>query len=750
MQVKRPFAYVGFTMIVSLVFAAAFHTAALCCAAVCFVLFAVFASVKKITGRKTDIYALCCAVACISMIAYTAAVNLYVLPQVNEFDGKETEFSGMIITEPYSSGSTASFTVKTDTVNGRKKKIKLRISTSHIESAHIYDHIEGKATFSSMFEYGYGYSSYYGARNIFLSAYINPYYGSEYKVTHNEHRPFYAIFYDIRKSAAECFKRYLSYDEAAVCTAVATGDKQYLSDEVYDNFRRLGISHILVVSGMHLSVAAAAVRLIIRQIIRKRKISAAAEILCIWTFALITGMGFSVIRAAVMLTISTLAWGLYEKADGLDSLGIAAIVLCLNPLNIGDIGLLWSFACTFSILVFSAPIEKYLDKKLKLFKKKSRLVSAVSLSVSATVGSLPFLIFYVGSVSPYMLIINILIVPFTGIMLITAITGVIFSFIHLTFAAKPFVLAAGLTAKGFITITDLFNSLPFSHVDTDSERVYIWFFLSIILIAAFYTMNKKAMRYVIIISVFSLAALFAIDTAVSFDTVTVSVLDVGDGLAVTVKKNNKLFLIDAVGEKYQYQQIKNALEDQDEIACLFDTNYSKYDGCTYYRRILRDFNAEKIVVTTNYKEENTYAYQKYLGAEIFCANADTTDFEIADSLSVTLIKTDKGVWQYMRTYDKSILICPSGGDFDLLPFQYRDTDFIILCEMPDNISFVGNPCVIVSAYGESCVGLENSIPESCPIYTTNGGGRIDLRFGGSEVFAAQEYTGGVKRYATGE
>ena len=122
MQVKRPFAYVGFTMIVSLVFAAAFHTAAPCCAAVCFVLFAVFASVKKITGRKTDIYALCCAVACISMIAYTAAVNLYVLPQVNEFDGKETEFSGMIITEPYSSGSTASFTVKTDTVNGRKKR----------------------------------------------------------------------------------------------------------------------------------------------------------------------------------------------------------------------------------------------------------------------------------------------------------------------------------------------------------------------------------------------------------------------------------------------------------------------------------------------------------------------------------------------------------------------------------------------------------------------------------------------------
>ena len=748
---KRPFAYIGFSMILSLVFAEAFHTAAPYCAAVCFVLFAACIILKKAAHRKTDVYALCCIAACISMLGYTAAVNLYVLPLSREYDGKQTDFSGMIITEPYTSGSTTSFTVQTDTVNGEKKKLKLRISTSKPESAHIYDNIEGEATLTSLFEYGYGYASYYGARSIFYSAYINPYFGSDCNVIHNDRRPFYAVFSDIRKAAANSFDRYLAYDESAVCTAVVTGDRQYLNDDIYDSFRRLGISHILVVSGMHLSVAVGAVRLITRQVTKRRKLSAFFELLCIWTFALITGMGFSVIRAAVMLTISTLAWGLYDKADGLDSLGAAAIILCLNPLNIGDIGLLWSFACTFSILVFAEPLEKHFEKVFKVYKRKNRLNSAIAVSTAASIGSLPFLIFYVGAVSPYMILINIMLMPFTGIMIITAMAGAFLSLLHITFAAKPFLLAAGFTAKGFLAAAKLFGKLPFSNIKTDNEKVYIWFFMSIILIAAFYSMNKKTVRYIVLISILSLAGLYAADIVNSYDTVTVSVLDVGDGIAVTVEKNDRVFLIDAVGEKYQYQQIKDKLSDYDVISCLFDTNYYKYEEYAYYRRILRSINAEKIVVCTNYKQENTYSYSRYLGADVIYADADIADIEAADSLSVTLIRTDKGVWQYIRVYDKSILICPYGGDHELLPSQYKNADYIILGDMPDNISFAGNPCVIISAYGEKCRELSDLMNNGCPVYTTDGRGRLDLKIscrGG--VSASQEYTGGVKRYATGE
>ena len=751
MQVKRPFACVGFSMILSLVFAAAFHTAAPYCAAVCFVLFVVSVAVKKASHRKTDVFALCCITACISMLYYTAVVNYYVVPLTQKYDGVQTDFSGTLITEPYTSGSTTSFTVMTDEINGEKKRLKLRISTSQAESAHIYDKIEGTATLSSLFEYGYGYSSYYGARSIFLSAYINPYFGSEYRIIHNDHRPFYSVFSDIRKTSSDCFHRYLAYDEASVCTAVVTGDKQYLSDDVYDNFRRLGISHILVVSGMHLSVIAGAAGIVIRSITKNRKLSSLLETLCIWTFALITGMGFSVIRAAIMLTISALAWCMYDKSDGLDSLGAAGIILCLKPLNIGDIGLLWSFACTFSILVFEAPLEKYLRKALKVQNRKSIFIPGISVSLSAAIGSLPFLIFYVGAVSPYMIIINILIVPFTGVMIITSLAGALLSLAHLAFAAKPFLLISGLTAKLFINMAEWFASLPFSNLKTDNTRVYIWFFLSVVIATAFYNMNRKSAVYAVLISALTLAGIYAADTVMSYDMVTLSVLDAGNGMAVTVKQQSDVFLLRADGEKYQYQQIKNELSDFENITCLFDTNYSKYDEYTYYRRILRDSPAEKIVVSTQYKQQNTYAFPHSLGAEVIYTDADITDLEVADPVTVTLIRTAKGVWQNVRIYDKNILICPNGGDYDLLPYQYKNFDYVVMSEMPANMRFTGNQCVAVSAYGGECEKLTANIGNIGAIYTTNGQGRLDLKYDGhGKIYVGREYTGGVKRYASGE
>ncbi len=751
MQVKRPFACIGFSMILSLVFAAAFHTAAPYCAAVCFVMFAVLLCVHKFTKKKTAAGALCCITACVSILAYCAVVNFYVLPITDEFDGKAVQFSGMIISEPKTSGTTTSFTVRTDKVNGEKKNIKILVSSSYTEPANIYDRIEGKAKLSSVFEYGYGYSSYYGARKIFLSTYINPNYDSEYKIIPCDKRPFYAVFSDMRRTASNTFEKYLSYDEAKVCTAVITGDRQYLSDEVYDNFRKLGISHILVVSGMHLSIIAGIVRLVTRKFSKSRKVSAILELVFVWGFALMTGMGFSVIRAAVMLSLSTIAWALYEKADSIESLGLAGMILCLDPLNVGDIGLLWSFSCTLAIMLFSQPIEKYLRSKFEPYRGIKTITSPISASVSASIGSLPFLIFYVGSVSPYMIVINILLVPFTGIMIISALTGAIFSAIKLVFAAKPFLCIAGLTAKLFIRMAEMFEELPFSSVKTDNNKIYIWFFMSIIFLAAFYMMNKKTIKYISMIAVLVLAGIYVTDTVFSYDTVTLSVLDVGNGLTVTLEKNDKVFLLNSTGEKYQYSQIKNSLESFDTIDCIFDTNYSRYEGYSYCRRILRDFNAKKIVVCTNYKQKYRYAYQRYIGTDVIYADSDINNIEIADSVSVTLIRTDSGVWQYIRIYDKDFLICPNGGDYELVPFQYKNCDYIVMSELPRNMSFIGKPNVIISAYKDDCEELTDSANNASVIYTTNGNGKIDLEYSGKgNVNVKQEYTGGVTRYASGE
>ena len=127
-----------------------------------------------------------------------------------------------------------------------------------------------------------------------------------------------------------------------------TGDKQYLSDDVYQAFQRLGVSHILVVSGMHLSIAAAVIYFVTKSKYDENYISIAAECIGITFFAVLTGFGFSIRRALVMAILVNASRLFSSKPDILNSLGFAAFLLCLNPLNAGDIGLLWSFSCTLS------------------------------------------------------------------------------------------------------------------------------------------------------------------------------------------------------------------------------------------------------------------------------------------------------------------------------------------------------------------------------------------------------------------
>ena len=170
---KRPLACVGFGMLISLVFATAFHTMAVYAAVVCFVLFSGALFLKRKYKKRTN--------------------------------------------------KTVFYTVKTDTVNGEKKSLKISVSSNKIVPCGIYDRIEGTAELEALYENGYGYASYYGARGIFLSAYINTYYGSDYTVTKCEKRPWYYVFSYVRHKTEQTFIKHLNDNEAALCTAMLTG-----------------------------------------------------------------------------------------------------------------------------------------------------------------------------------------------------------------------------------------------------------------------------------------------------------------------------------------------------------------------------------------------------------------------------------------------------------------------------------------------------------------------------------------------
>lgn len=747
---KRPFACIGLSMLFSLVFAFAFHTAAFYCAVVCFVLSAVLFVGKLFAKKNTLSAAICCLSASIAMLGYCASISNYVEPLIEKYSGETVDIVGTVVSKPYTSGHNTYFTVKTESINTRDEHIKIQIMTTYTQPIDIYDTVRFTAELYSDYEHGYGYASYCGARGIFLNAYINPYFNSMYEVEPCVSRPFYTVFSDVRDYISRTFKKYLPYDEASLCTAVLTGEKSLLSDDVYSSFKNLGVSHMLVVSGLHLSIVAGLLYSLAGTVVKNRYLSSLIQLIGVTSFAALSGFGFSVVRALVMTVVFILAQLFSSRPDGLNSLGLAAMVLCINPLNAGDIGMLWSFACTLSLILFAKPINDFLRDHFGIEKKAAlSFTSLMSTALAAFAGSLPFLIFVTGSLSPYTIMVNVLTVPFTGIVIICGGISVLCFALHITVLGYPLIYISGLTAKYLLFVTKTFSDLPLTSIKTSEVFVYIWFIVSVLVIAAFWLLDKKR-RYLRLCILFLSAVvigLYSIDIFMNSDKITVSVLDVGCGLTVTVKAGERVVLLNSFGEKYQYSQIKEELSPFDRVSCIVDTPPDKTD-VDYCRSIVNEFDADTVLLYDNIMFDEDYCYSRYRGIDTVLMNDEYTMY-LFDGAVLKMLNTESGSFAYLTVYETELLICPPYADFSMLPSEYQCPDIAVLTDIPDNLSLQEGTYTVVSSYGEECEEYIDCLTDAGVIAeATNGQGRIDFCFSkNGYVDTKRVYTGGVTRYA---
>ena len=113
------------------------------------------------------------------------------------------------------------------------------------------------------------------------------------------------------------------------------------------NFRQLGVSHILVVSGMHITVLAGFLQLLLKRLPVRKAVGNALTALVILLFLALSGFQPSASRGAAMFLVLLLADSAGRRSDGLNSLGLAVLAVCLfNPFAGGDLGFALSVTAT--------------------------------------------------------------------------------------------------------------------------------------------------------------------------------------------------------------------------------------------------------------------------------------------------------------------------------------------------------------------------------------------------------------------
>lgn len=197
----------------------------------------------------------------------------------------------------------------------------------------------------------------------------------------------------------------------AVMAAMTLGDKSALTQDLKDVYAVTGASHILALSGLHLSIIYALLSLFVFR--RWQTLSQVLLVLCIWVFVFLVGLSTSVVRAAVMLTVYAVCSLGHRDRMSLNTLAFTAIVmLMVNPLSLFDVGFELSYLAVFSILVLLPLFEGMVSQEYLLSHRVVRWVwGMVAVSCAAQLGTAPLVAYYFGRFPACFLLTNFIVVP---------------------------------------------------------------------------------------------------------------------------------------------------------------------------------------------------------------------------------------------------------------------------------------------------------------------------------------------------
>lgn len=268
-----------------------------------------------------------------------------------------------------------------------------------------------------------------------------------------------SVFAAARRELLQTLAKILPEEEAALAGGVVFGVKDGLDDGLLTDFRTAGASHLLVVSGVHLSVVAGALLGLLRR--REHKLgllSAVLISLCVVFFMGISGWTPSVVRSGVMCLLGVAAALFHAEYDSRSALGFAMLVLCaLHPLAGGGIGLCLSFLSVLGILQLGPWFARWAARAAVHAGRCRSAVYAVlqgaGTSMAAVLFTLPLQALFLGGVSLLSPLVSVLLILLASVLLpcglLAALAGCVPWLLPL---AKLLVLPAGWCARWMTAI----------------------------------------------------------------------------------------------------------------------------------------------------------------------------------------------------------------------------------------------------------------------------------------------------------
>lgn len=222
-----------------------------------------------------------------------------------------------------------------------------------------------------------------------------------------------------------------------ILRALLVGNRQAIPHEWREQFNRAGVSHILAISGLHLSIVAGSAFVLWRGLLAfipwllwrgwGYRLAALLTLPPLLTYALLAGMSPATQRALVMAAVFLLALMMQHEHDSFNTLSLAALaILVIHPPMLYRIAFQLSFAAVITIMTgmhlravrFGFPLSPEFSDLKNWLKHKTADLFRVSLL--AILGTLPLVMYYFNQAALAGIVANMLIVPLIGFLVVPA------------------------------------------------------------------------------------------------------------------------------------------------------------------------------------------------------------------------------------------------------------------------------------------------------------------------------------------
>ena len=297
----------------------------------------------------------------------------------------------------------------------------------------------------------------------------------------------------------------LSKDEKSILKGILLGDKSEIDEEIITDFSDSNISHILAISGMHISYVILIISFVFNRLLGKH-FSKIVISFFVFIYMCLTGFPVTFVRAGISGIVLIMSNFFYRKNDIWQSLSISLlIILIYNPFSILNIGLQLSYSAIIGIIIFQRLLKKYISNSLeknnnRAIRKNQKKIKYVIKMINSKIGQIVLDSILV-TISSMIAIIPIIIYQFNKLPIFSIFLSILASFIIapiivlglicLVFDNTFLQIILSFSLKILIFISKLGSKIPLSKIYIITPNIIFVIMYYIIVLLSFYIIQLK-------------------------------------------------------------------------------------------------------------------------------------------------------------------------------------------------------------------------------------------------------------------